>query len=114
LGIPPLIACEGLHGFMSKGATSFPQAIALASTWDTTLIENLFSVAAQEMRIKGCNQVFSPVVDLGREPRWGRVEETYGEDPYLVARMGVAAVNGFQGRNQALGSAKVLCYNEAF
>jgi len=98
LGIPVFFFSEALHGFMADGATSFPQAIALGSTWDTTLLEQVFTAAAIEARYRGTRQVLSPVIDLGREPRWGRTEETYGEDPYLVSRMGMAAVFGLQGR----------------
>ncbi|MEA2175352.1 MAG: beta-glucosidase [Blastocatellia bacterium] len=97
LGIPTTFHEEALHGLASAGATSFPQAIALASTWDVQLVHDIFTVAALEARTRGTHQVLAPVLDLGREPRWGRTEETYGEDPYLVSRMAVAAVKGFQG-----------------
>jgi beta-glucosidase len=98
LGIPSLMFAEGLHGAMVAGATSFPQAIALGCTWDTVLIEQIFNVAAVEAHASGAWQVLSPVLDLARDPRWGRTEECYSEDPYLVSRMAMAAVNGFQGR----------------
>ena len=97
LGIPALIGSECLHGHMSVGATVFPQAIGLASTWNTKLIEKMAAVAAREARAVGVSQAFSPDLDLARDPRWGRVEETYGEDPHLAARMGVAYVKGLQG-----------------
>ncbi len=100
LGIPALMFAEGLHGAMVSGATSFPQAIALGCTWDTVLIEQIFNVAAIEAHASGAWQVLSPVLDLARDPRWGRTEECYSEDPYLVSRMGMAAVNGFQGRGK--------------
>lgn len=99
LGIPALSFGEALHGYMAAGATSFPQAIALGCSWDTSLVERVFTAAALEATAMGTRQVLSPVVDLGRDPRWGRTEETYGEDPYLVSRMAVAAVFGFQGRD---------------
>ena len=102
LPIPCLSLSEGLHGYMARGATSFPQAIALASTWDTTLLEKVFGVAALEARARGSQEFLSPVIDLGREPRWGRFDETYGEDPYLVSRIGLAAVLGFQGRQKTI------------
>ena len=102
LGTPVLFFSEALHGLMAKGATSFPQAIALGSTWDTTLVEQIFSVAALEGRARGTRQVLSPVIDLAREPRWGRTEECYSEDPYVVSRMGMAAVFGLQGRSEIL------------
>jgi beta-glucosidase len=98
LGIPVFLFSEALHGYMAPGATSFPQAIALGSTWDTTLLEQIFTAVALEARYRGTRQVLSPVIDLGRDPRWGRVEETYSEDPYLVSRLGLAAVFGLQGR----------------
>jgi beta-glucosidase len=98
LGIPALGIGEGLHGYMAHEATSFPQAIGLASAWDVNLHERIFAVIALEMRVRGAHYVLSPVLDLARDPRWGRTEETYGEDPYLASRLGVAAVHGLQGR----------------
>lgn len=98
LGIPTMMHEEGLHGFQAHGATSFPQAIALASTWDPEFVEKVYTTVAAEIRAWGPTHVLSPVVDVGRDPRWGRIEETYGEDPHLVAEMGLAAVRGFQGR----------------
>lgn len=98
LGIPAILHEEGLHGFVAPGATSFPQAIALAATFDPPLVEEVFKVAARQMRARGVSQVLAPVLDVARDPRWGRIEETYGEDPYLTGRIGVAAVLGFQGR----------------
>ena len=97
LGIPALAIGEGLHGYMAHEATSFPQAIGLAGAWDPELHERIFSAVAREMRARGAHYALSPVLDLAREPRWGRTEETYGEDPYLVSRLGVAAVRGLQG-----------------
>jgi beta-glucosidase len=104
LGIPVFIFGESLHGFMAEGATSFPQAIALGCTWDTTLIEQVFTASALEASSRGTRQVLSPVVDLARDPRWGRTEECYGEDPYLVSRLGMAAVFGFQGRESLINN----------
>ena len=97
LGIPILFHEEGLHGYAAVGATSFPQAIALASTWDPDLIRQVNHVIAREIRARGVHLALSPVVDIARDPRWGRIEETFGEDPYLVGEMGVAAVQGLQG-----------------
>jgi beta-glucosidase len=102
LGIPVFTFSEALHGYMAAGATSFPQAIALGSTWDTALVERVFTVAAMEARARGVHQVLSPVLDLARDPRWGRFEECYGEDPYLVSRIGLAAIFGLQGRGEAI------------
>lgn len=97
--IPIEFIGEGLHGFMSRGATVFPQAIALGSTWDPELAERIYSAAGLEARSRGVVQVYSPNLDLAREPRFGRIEEMFSEDPYLVAMMGNAEVNGFQGRS---------------
>ena len=108
LGIPVLFHEEGLHGYAAKDATSFPQAIALASSWDPDLLTRVFAVAAREMRARGVQQVLAPVVDVARDPRWGRIEETYGEDPHLVGRLGIAAVRGFQGDTLPLAPGKVF------
>lgn len=97
LGIPILMHEEGLHGYAAVNATSFPQAIAMASSWDPAMVQDINSVIAREIRVRGASLVLSPVVDVARDPRWGRFEETFGEDPYLVSEMGVAAVNGLQG-----------------
>lgn len=108
LGIPVLFHEEALHGLEGEQATSFPQAIALASTWNPDLVERVFTVAAAEARARGIEQVLAPVVDVARDPRWGRIEETYGEDPFLAARMGVAAVRGFQGGGTTVGPSHVI------
>ncbi len=108
LGIPVLFHEEGLHGFQAKDATSFPQAIGLASTWNEALLRDVYSVVAREIRARGVHHVLSPVVDVARDPRWGRIEETFGEDPYLVSRMGVAAIKGFQGQSRTLEKDKVF------
>jgi beta-glucosidase len=97
LGIPVVFHEECLHGHAAPGGTSFPQPIGLASTFNPELVESLFTMTAAEARSRGTHQALTPVVDVARDPRWGRVEETYGEDPYLVSRMGIAAVRGFQG-----------------
>jgi beta-xylosidase len=108
LGIPALMMGEALHGFMENDATSFPQALGLASTWDPALVKQVFTAAADEMASAGDDQAFTPVLGLARDPRWGRTEETYGEDPYLVTRMGVAAIEGLQGPNYFLDRHHVL------
>ena len=97
LGIPVIFHEECLHGHAAIGGTSFPQPIALGATFNPQLVEALFTMTAAEARLRGTHQALTPVVDVARDPRWGRVEETYGEDPYLVSRMGIAAVRGFQG-----------------
>jgi beta-glucosidase len=108
LGIPMIMHEEALHGYVARGATSFPQAIALASSWDPSLVERVFGVAAREMRARGANLALAPVVDIARDPRWGRIEETYGEDPVLVSEMGLAAIRGFQGTTLPLKPDKVM------
>jgi beta-glucosidase len=97
LGIPVVFHEECLHGQAAPDGTSFSQPIGLASTFNPALVESLYTMTAEEARSRGTHQALTPVVDVARDPRWGRVEETFGEDPYLVARMGVAAVRGFQG-----------------
>ncbi len=97
LGIPILFHEECLHGHAAPKGTSYPQAIALASSWDRSLVRDVFAATAAEVRARGAQQCLTPVLDLARDPRWGRTEETYGEDPYLVSRIGVAAIQGFQG-----------------
>ncbi len=114
LGIPQLFMGEALHGFMEYGSTSFPQAIGLASTWDPPLVKQVFTAAGQEARATGVGLVFTPVLDLARDPRWGRTEETYGEDPYLVSRMAVAAVTGLQGDNFFIGGDHVMATMKHF
>lgn len=108
LGIPVLFHEEGLHGYAAPGATSFPQAIALASSWDPALVEAVNAVTAREMRARGALLALTPVLDVARDPRWGRIEETFGEDPFLVGELGVAAVRGLQGDGETLAPDKVF------
>ena len=114
LGIPALVIGEALHGYMAHDATSFPQAIALASSWDPALAERVFAAAALEMRLRGATWALTPVLDLARDPRWGRTEETYGEDPYLVAQIGLAAVRGLQGEQPGGNGQRVLATAKHF
>jgi beta-glucosidase len=97
LGIPFLFSEEGLHGFPWPGCTIFPQQIALAGTFMPELAEKTGHSIATEARSFGVHEIWGPVVDLGRDPRWGRVEEGYGEDTYLSSRMAAAIVKGMQG-----------------
>ncbi|MGA3144832.1 MAG: glycoside hydrolase family 3 N-terminal domain-containing protein [Verrucomicrobiota bacterium] len=97
LGIPVMFHEECLHGQAAIGSTSFPQPIGLAATFNLELVEALYKMAAEEARVRGTHQALTPVVDVARDPRWGRVEETFGEDPFLVTQLGMAAVRGFQG-----------------
>ena len=97
LGIPAIVHEECLSGFMAREATIFPQIIGMASTWEPELVQRMTGVASRQMLAVGVRQGLSPVLDVARDPRWGRMEETFGEDPYLIARMGVAYVRGLQG-----------------
>jgi beta-glucosidase len=99
LGIPVLVIEECLHGVCGWGYTIFPQAIGLAGTWDKELVRRIGAVIGAEGRASGMHQCLSPVLGLSRDPRWGRTEETYGEDPYLASRMAVAMVSGMQGKS---------------
>jgi beta-glucosidase len=108
LGIPAMFHEEAVHGYAARGATNFPIPIGLASTWDPALVQRVMTVAAREARARGAFQVLAPVVDVARDPRWGRIEETYGEDPYLVGELGVAAVLGYQGDSLPLGPGHVF------
>lgn len=96
LGIPIIAFDEALHGLIRSGATAFPQSIALAATFDTTLMRNISHAIAMETKTRGIRQILSPVVNLATDVRWGRTEETYGEDPYLSACMGVNFVKSFE------------------
>lgn len=101
LGIPILTAAEGVQGILQNNSTLFPHSLAQASTFNTQLMKRMASAAADEARAMGIRQVLSPVLDIARELRWGRVEETYGEDPFLIAEMGIAFVNGYQEKGVA-------------
>jgi beta-glucosidase len=108
LGIPTLFHGEGLHGYMARDATSFPQAIALASSWDPALLTQVYTVVAREARARGVQLLLTPVINLGRDPRWGRIEETFGEDPYIASQMGIAEVRGLQGDTLPLSPGHVF------
>lgn len=97
LGIPAIVHEECCSGYMAKGATCFPQIIGLASTWEPELAAAMTAVIRAQMRAAGAHQGLAPVLDVTRDPRWGRVEETFGEDPYLVSCMGTWYVKGLQG-----------------
>jgi beta-glucosidase len=114
LGIPVLFHDECLHGHVAPKGTSYPQAIALASTWDPALLHEIFTATAAEARARGVQQCLAPVLDLARDPRWGRTEETYGEDPYLVSRLGVAAITGYQGIGPGIDKAHVMATAKHF
>jgi len=103
LGIPVFLAEECPHGHMAIGTTVFPTALGQGSTWNPMLIGRMAETIAQEARLQGGHIGYGPVLDLAREPRWSRVEETYGEDPFLNGRMGAAMVGGFQGKDIGSG-----------
>lgn len=118
LGIPPIQIGECLHGQLASGATIFPQAIAQGSTWNPMLIKQMGSVIAYEAASSGVDQALSPLFDLIRDPRFGRVEECYAEDPYLVSQLGSAFVTGMQGDAEqsvsGIGKDKVMCTAKHF
>ncbi len=97
LGIPAILHEECCNGYMAQGATVFPQMLGLASAWQPELAEQMSAAIGKQIRGSGAHQGLAPVLDLGRDPRWGRIEETFGEDPLLVAQMGMAYVRGLQG-----------------
>lgn len=96
LGIPVLIDAEALHGLRAKGATSYPQSIALSCAWNPDLMYEIGNAIGKETKSRGINQVLSPTLDLARDPRHGRMEECYGEDPYLASRLGIQFIKGIQ------------------
>jgi beta-glucosidase len=97
LGIPALFIEEGLHGYMDYGETVFPQSINLATTWNPELARQTGAAIAAQARANGVAMILGPVLDVARDPRWGRVEEDFGEDPYLTGQLGLAYVEGMQG-----------------
>ncbi|MDD3655860.1 MAG: glycoside hydrolase family 3 N-terminal domain-containing protein [Atribacterota bacterium] len=99
LGIPAIIHEESCCGYMAKGATCFPQAIGVASTWQPELVKEMAVVIREQMKSVGAHQALAPVLDITRDARWGRVEETFGEDPYLVSIMGLHYIVGIQGND---------------
>jgi beta-glucosidase len=111
LGIPVMVHEEGVAGYCAREATQFPQAIGLASTWDEKLVEEVGGVIRRQMSAVGARHTLSPVLDVARDARWGRVEETYGEDPYLAGRIGTAYVRGVQTPDLRNG---VICTGKHF
>ncbi len=103
LGIPVMVHEESLHGQQTQDATNFPIPIGLASTWNENLMTEIYTNVAEEVRARGGQEVLAPVVDVVRDPRWGRTEETLGEDPFLISRLAVAEVKAYQGDGIYLG-----------
>lgn len=110
LGIPVIFGIDAIHGHaIHNGATVFPTQLALASSWDPALAEKMGEVTAREVCAEGLHWTFSPVFCLGRDLRWGRIDETFGEDPFLAGRMGAGAVRGYQGKNPASADRIIAC-----
>lgn len=109
LGIPVMIDAEAIHGCRATGATSYPQSIALSCTWNVDLMAQIADAIGKETHSRGINQVLSPTLDLARDPRHGRMEECYGEDPFLASRMGVEFIKGVQKNGVRLQSQAFPC-----
>jgi len=103
LGIPVMVHEERLHGQQTQDATNFPIPIGLASSWNENLMTEIYTAVAQEVRARGGQHVLAPVIDVTRDPRWGRTEETLGEDPFLISRLAVAEIKAYQGDGVYLG-----------
>jgi len=103
LGVPATMHEECLSGYMGAGGTTYPQAIGLASSWEPELVENITKEIRKQLKAIGAHHALSPVLDVARDLRWGRLEETFGEDPYLVAKMAIGYVEGLQGENPREG-----------
>ncbi|HOJ92047.1 MAG TPA: glycoside hydrolase family 3 N-terminal domain-containing protein [Dictyoglomaceae bacterium] len=114
LGIPAIIHEECLSGYLAKDATVFPQAIGMSSTFEPELIQKVTDVIRKQMKAVGVHQGLSPVLDIPRDPRWGRTEETFGEDPYLVSRMAAAYVKGLQGKDWKEGIVATIKHFTAY
>jgi beta-glucosidase len=97
LGIPVIVHEECLHGLLARESVCFPQSIGQAASWDPELVRAMTTKLGRELRAAGAQQALAPILDITRDPRWGRIEETYGEDPYLVAELGAAYIRGLQG-----------------
>lgn len=100
LGIPAIIGTECLHGHAGRNSTVFPTPLAMASSWNTKLVNEVFDVIGREARARGGHEAHTPVLDIGRDPRWGRIEETYGEDTYLTTQMALSIISGLQGGSE--------------
>ena len=99
LSIPAIVHEESCAGYMARGATTFPQAMAMAAAWEPELVEQITRIIRRQMRAVGAHHALAPVLDVVRDPRWGRVEETFGEDPFLISAIGAAYIRGLQGES---------------
>lgn len=109
LKIPAIFHNEAMSGLVAPHFTAFPTSIGLAATWDPVATEEMADIIRRQMRAVGMLQALSPVMDVARDARWGRVSETYGEDPYLVSAMSVAYTRGLQGKDLSQGVCRVWC-----
>jgi beta-glucosidase len=107
LGIPVLFHEEALHGNQAYQSTHFPSPLGLSSSWNENLYSEIYGKIAEEVRLRGGHLVLAPVLDVARDPRWGRTEETMGEDPYLISRLGVAQIKAYQGPGPEIGPKNV-------
>ena len=107
LGIPVMFHEESLHGNQAFQSTHFPSALAMSSSWNEALYSEIYAKIAEEVRLRGGHHVLAPVLDVGRDARWGRTEETMGEDPYLISRLGVAQIKAYQGKGPEFGPTNV-------
>ena len=114
LGIPAISNGEGCHGFVGANGTVFPVPLSMGSTWNTSLIEDIYTAIGKEMRMYGITHAATPVLDLLRDPRYGRCDELYGEDPFLVGELGVAAIFGIQGRDKLIGPEHLIATAKHF
>ena len=103
LGIPAIVHEESLHGLVARDAPCFQQSIGAAAAWDAELVQAMSSTVRRRMLATGARHSLAPVLDIARDPRWGRIEETYGEDPYLAAELGCAYIRGLQGASLLVG-----------
>ncbi|WP_420387138.1 glycoside hydrolase family 3 N-terminal domain-containing protein [Roseivirga sp.] len=106
-GVPAIIFCEFLHGYTGEGSTAFPMNMGLGATWDTDLMKRVGQVIGKEGRAHGVHFGLGPNLDLGREPRWGRIAETFGEDTHLAATLGTALIQGIQGDDLTANTAMI-------
>lgn len=107
-GIPAIFHEEALHGLWARGSTVFPQAIGMSCSWDPQMSEKIFNVIAKEIRTRGSHQANTPMLDVCRDPRWGRIEESYGEDPHLTSRFAAAIVKGLQGTEETINKDHIV------
>lgn len=110
LGIPVIFGIDAIHGHgLNKNATIFPSQLAVACSWEPELVEKMGEVTAREVATDGLHWTFSPVLCLGRDTRWGRINETFGEDPYLTGELGAAIIKGYQGDDLSDGEHILAC-----